>query len=106
MTHSTINIIAAAERSKRGYVDVPPGSITDDIEKELAVLRYPVATSVHLWIGGYRVHTPESVQAGNFRPHVPPSIFTCVASQFAHVPDAGDFDLGAVLEERGELPSN
>ncbi len=106
MNRAVINLIAAAERNERGYADVPPGSVTDEIESELAAFGYPVATSDHLWIGGYRVHTPESVQAGNYMPHVPPSIFTCVASQFAHVPDARDFDLNAVIEERGELSSN
>jgi hypothetical protein len=99
-------LIAAAERTELGYVDVPPGSINDEIESELAVYGYAVAFSDRLWIGGYRVHSPESVQSGNYRPHVPPSIFTCMASQFAHVPDARDFDLNAVLEKRGVLPSN
>lgn len=71
MTRLVINLIAAAERSERGYVDVPPGSVNDNIESELAAFGYAVAMSDHLWIGGYRVHTPESVQAGNYRPHVP-----------------------------------
>jgi hypothetical protein len=107
MKQSTINLIAAAERSQQqGFVDVPPGSINDEIESELAALGYAVALSDRLWIDGYRVHTPESVQAGNYRLHVPPSIFTCAASQLAHVPDARDFDLEAVLAERGELSSN
>jgi hypothetical protein len=69
-------------------------------------LGYAIALSDHLWIGGSWVHTPESIQAGNYRPHVSPSIFTCVASRFAHVPDARDFDLEAILEARGELQSN
>ena len=106
MHRAVVNLIAAVERSDHGYQDLPPGSINDEIESELAVFGYAVATSDHLWIGGYRVHTPESIQFGNYRPHVPPSIFTCMASQFAHVPDARDFDLNAVLEERGVLPSN
>ena len=106
MNRSVVNLIAVSERSMRGYSDVPPGSIDDEIEMELAALGYAVALSDHLWTGGYRVHTPESVLAGNYRPHVPPSIFTCTASQFAHVPDARDFDLEGVLEERGELRSN
>ena len=106
MNRSVINLIAAAERSEHGYADVPPGSINDQIESELAVFGYAVAFSDHLWIGGYRVHSPESVQAGNYRPHVSSSIFTCVASQFAHVPDVRDFNLEAVLEERGGIRSN
>jgi len=106
MNRSVINLIAVAERNERGYADVPPGSINDEIESELAAFGYAVALSDRLWIGGYRVHTPESVQAGNYRPHVPPSIFTCASSRFAHVPDARDFDVEAILEERGELRSN
>lgn len=106
MTRLVINLIAAAERSERGYADVPPGSVNDNIESELAAFGYAVAMSDHLWIGGYRVHTPESVQAGNYRPHVPPSIFTCASPRFAHVPDARDFNVEAVLEERGELRPN
>jgi len=106
MNRAVINLIAVAERSEFGYADVPPGSINDQIESELAELGYGVAISDRLWIGGYRVHSPESIRFGNYRPHVPPSIFTCVASKFAHVPDAGEFDLNAVLEERGELTSN
>jgi hypothetical protein len=106
MYRSVINLIAAAERDERGYADVPPGSINDETESDLATLGYAVARSDHLWIGGYRVHTPESIQAGNYRPYVSPSIFTRVAPRFAHVPDASDFDLEAVLEARGELQSN
>jgi hypothetical protein len=103
MNRAVVNLIAVAERSERGFADVPPGSIDDEIEAQLAALGYAVALSDRLWIGGYRVHSPESVQAGNYRPHVPPSIFTCAASQFARVPDAGNFNVEAVLEERGEL---
>ena len=106
MNPSVIRLIAAAERSEHGYADVPPGSVNDDIESELAALGYAVALSDRLWIGGYRVHTPESVQAGNYRPHVPPSLFTCASSRFAHVPDARDFNVEAILEERGKLRSN
>ena len=106
MNRSVVNLIAAAERSERGYADVPPGSVDDQIESELAAYGYAVALSDRLWIGGYRVHTPESIQFGNYRPYVPPSIFTCAASRFAHVPDARDFDLEAVLQERGEIPSS
>jgi hypothetical protein len=106
MNRATINLIAAAERSVRGYADVPPGSINDEIESELAAFGYAVALSDHLWIGGYRLHSPESIQFGNYRPYVPPSIFTCALSRFAHVPDARDFNLEAVLEERGEIRSN
>jgi hypothetical protein len=51
------------------------------------------------------IHSPESVQAGNYRLHVPPSNFTCIESRSAHVPDARDFNLEAVLEERGEINS-
>lgn len=106
MNHSVVNLTAPAERSERGYADVPPGSVIDQIEIELAVLGYAVALSDRLWIGGYRVHTPESIQFGNYRPDVPPSILTCAASRFAHVPDARDFNLEAVLQERGEIRSN
>lgn len=106
VNRSVRNIIVAVERSEKGFVDVPPGSIDDEIEIELATFGYAVALSDHLWIGGHRVHSPESVQAGNYRLHVPPSIFTCVASRLAHVPDVPDFDLEAILEERGELRSN
>ncbi len=106
MNRLVINLIAAAERNERGYADVPPGSVNDEIESELAVFGYAVALSDHLWIGGYRDHTPEWVQAGNYRPHVSPSIFTCASSRFAHVPDARDFDVEAILEVRGELRSN
>ena len=104
MNRSVRNLIAVAERSERGYVDVPPGSINDETESELAAFGYAVSLSDRLWLGGFRIYSPEAIQAGNDRPHVPPSIFTCMASQFAHVPDAHDFDLNAVLEERGVLP--
>ena len=106
MNRSVRDLIAAAERTELGYVDVPPGSINDEIESELAVYGYAVAFSDRLWIGGYRVHSPESVQSGNYRPHVPPSIFTCASSRFAQVPDACDFDVQAVLEVRGGIRSN
>ena len=106
MNRSVINLIAVAERSEHGFADVPPGSINDEIESELAAFGYAVACSDRLWIGGYRVHTPDSIQFGNYRPYVPPSIFTCASSRFAHVPDARDFDLATILEVRGELPSN
>ena len=104
MNRSVINLIFLAE--KRGYADVPPGSIDDEIESELAASGYAVSLSDRLWLGGYRVYTPESILAGNYRLHVPPSIFTCASSRSAHVPDAGDFDVEAVLEERGESVSN
>ncbi len=106
MHRAVVNLIAAVERSDRGYADVPPGSINDEIEGQLAVYGYAVALSDRLWIGGYRVHSPESVRAGNYRLHVPPSNFTCIASRSAHVPDAHDFDLEAVLDERGDIPSS
>jgi hypothetical protein len=106
MKRSTINLIAIAERSERGYADVPPGSVNEEIESELAALGYAVSLSDRLWLGGFRIYSPEAIQAGNYRPHVPPSIFTCVLSQLAHVPDARDFDLNAVFEKRGELASN
>jgi len=106
MNRSVINLIAAAERTERGYADVPPGSINDEFESELALYGYAVSISDRLWIGGYRIHSPESVQAGNYRLYVPPSIFTCISSKSAHVPDARDFDLDAVLEMRGETRSN
>ena len=106
MMCSSINLIAVTERSECGYADVPPGSVNDEIERELATLGYAVSLSDRLWLGGFRIYSPESIQAGNYLLHVPPSIFTCASSQFAHVPDARDFDVNAVLEERGELPSN
>ena len=106
MNRSVINLIAVAERSEHGYADVPPGSINEQIESELAAFGYAVALSDRLWIGGYRVHTPESIQFGNYRPYVSPSIFTCASSRLAYVTDARDFDLEAILEVRGELPSN
>ena len=105
--HSTVvNLIAVVERSNHGFADVPPGSINDELESELAALGYACANSDRLWVGGYRIHSPESVRAGNYRPYVPPSIFTCASSLSAHVPDAGTFDLEAILEVRGEIPQN
>jgi hypothetical protein len=106
MKQSVVNLIAVAERSKKGFADVPPGSINDEIEMELAVFGYAIAHSDRLWVGGYRIHTPESVRAGNYIPYVPPSIFTCASAKFAFVPDAFEFNLHAVLEERGEQRSN
>jgi len=106
MKRSTINLIAVAERSERGFADVPPGSINDEIEAELAALGYAVSLSDRLWLGGFRIYSPESIQAGNYMLHVPPSIFTCASSEFARVPDARDFDVEAVLEERGDIYSN
>jgi hypothetical protein len=106
MHHAVFNLIAVVERSEHGYADVPPGSINPDIESDLAELGYAVALSDRLWLGGYRVHSPESILFGNYRSYVPPSNFTCIASRSARVPDARDFDLEAVLKERGELPSN
>ena len=105
LNRNVINLIAVVER-KDGYADVPPGSIYDEVECELAVYGYAVAQSDRLWLGGYRVHSPESIQAGNYRSHVPPSIFTCASAKFARVPDARDFDVEAVLEMRGEIQSN
>ena len=106
MNRAVINLIAVAERSQHGYVDVPPNSIDDQIESELAAFGYAVALSDRLWIGGYRVHTPESIESGNYRPYVPPSIFSTGSFRLAYVPDARDFDLEAVVEIRGELSSN
>lgn len=106
MNRSVVNLIAVAERSECGYADVPPGSINNEIESELAAYGYAVALSDRLWVGGYRIHSPESIQFGNYKPYVPPSIFTCASSQSACVPDARDFDLEAILEMRRELPSN
>ncbi len=105
MNRKVINLIAAAERND-GYADLPPGSVDDEIESELAVYGYAIAHSDRLWLGRYRVHSPESIQAGNYQPHVPPSIFTCASSKFAHVPDARDFDVEAVLQMRGKIRSN
>jgi hypothetical protein len=105
LNRKVIDLIVTVERHD-GYADVPPGSIDDEIECELAVYGYAIANSDRLWLGGYRVHSPESIQAGNYRLHAPPSIFTCALSKFAHVPDARDFDVEAVLEMRGEMRSN
>ena len=102
MDKSVPRLIAAAERSHKGYADIPPGSVTDEIEIELAGFGYAIARSDRLWVGGYRIHSPESVRAGNYRLYVPPSIFTCASPQFAFVSDACDFNLDAILEERGE----
>jgi hypothetical protein len=106
MRRAVANIIAAVERSDRGFADVPPGSINDELESELATLGYAVAISERLWIGGYRIHSPESIKFGNYRPYVPPSVFASATSASAHVPDAGDFDVDAILEARGDIPSN
>jgi hypothetical protein len=106
MNRAVVNLIAIAERSDKGFSDLPPGAVDDDIEMELAQFGYAIARSDRLWIGGYRIHTPESVQAGNYRPYVPASIFTCAASKYARVPDARDFNVEAILEERGEPRSN
>jgi hypothetical protein len=106
MNRSVVNLIAVAERNVRGYADVPPGSINDEIESELAVYGYAIAESDRLWVGGHRIHTPESVLFGNYGLYVPRSIFTCTSSQSTFVPDARDFDLYAVLEMRGQIQSN
>jgi len=106
MHRAVLNLIAVAERSEHGYSDLPPGSINDEIESELAAYGYAVARSDRLWLGGYRIHSPESILFGNYRPYVPPSIFTCASSRSTHVPDARDFDVDAVLAERGEIRPN
>jgi len=106
MNRLVSNLIAAVERSQHGYLDLPPGSVNDEIESELAAFGYAIAHSDRMWLGGYRIHSPESIQFGNYRLYVPPSIFTCVASGLAHVPDARDFDVEAVLEARGVIRSN
>lgn len=106
MNRAVVNLMAVAERSERGFADVPPGSVNDEIEVELAQFGYAIALSDRLWIGGHRIHTPESIQAGNYRPYVPPSIFTCASSRFAEVPDAGGFNVELILAERGEPRSN
>jgi hypothetical protein len=100
-------LIAAAERGDGyGYADIPPGSVSEETEGELAALGYAIGDSERLWRGGLRIYTPESIAAGNFRLHVPRSVFTCVASEQARVPDAGDFNVEAILEERGDIPAN
>ncbi len=106
MHRAVANIIAAVERSGRGFADVPPGSISDELESELAALGYAASVSERLWIGGIRIYSPDSIKSGHFRLYVPPSIFSCATSVSAHVPDAGDFDVDAILEQRGEIPSN
>lgn len=80
-----------------------PGSITDEVESELAEFGYAVSLSDRLWMGGYRIYTPEALQVGNYTPQVARSVYTCAASRYAHVPDAGDFSFEAVLAQRGEL---
>ena len=102
MNRAVSNLIVVAERSERGYADLPPGAVDDEIEVELAQFGYAIARSDRLWLGGYRIHTPESVLAGNYRPYVSTSIFTCASAKFARVPDAGDFNVEAILQERGE----
>ena len=42
LNRKAINLIAAAERND-GYADVPPGTIDDEIECELALYGYAVA---------------------------------------------------------------
>lgn len=106
MNRAVVNLIAVAERSEKGFSDLPPGSVDEDIEMELAQFGYAIARSDRLWIGGYRIYTPESIQAGNYRPYVPTSIFTCAASRYARVPDAREFNVEAILQERGELRSH
>lgn len=44
LNRKVINLIAVAERND-GYADVPPGSIDDEIECELAVYGYAIAHS-------------------------------------------------------------
>jgi hypothetical protein len=100
LNHAATKVVAFGE------AESPVLKINDELESQLAELGYAVALSDRMWLGGYRVHSPESIQAGNYRPHVPTSNFTCIASRSAHVPDARDFDLEAVLEERGELRTN
>jgi len=39
MHRAVLNLIAVAERSDHGYSDVPPGSMNDEIESELADTR-------------------------------------------------------------------
>ena len=55
-----------------------------------------------LWLGGFRIYSPEAIQAENYMMHVLPANFTCAASDVAWVPKAQDFDLDAVLKGRGE----
>jgi hypothetical protein len=105
MRRATLDLIAVAERNG-GYADVPPGSISDEIEIELAVHGYAISLSDRLWLGGYRVYSPECIAAGNYRSHVACSIFTCAEARYARVPDAGEFDIEGVLAERGEIPMN
>jgi len=105
MRRAIIDLIAIAERSK-GFSDLPPGSITDEIESELAEYGYAIGRSDRLWLGGYRIYSPESIAAGNYMPYTPRSIFTCAKSDHAHVPDAGDINVEAILVDRGELPAN
>jgi hypothetical protein len=106
MRRKTVRLIAAAELSQRGYADLPPGTLDDETEGELAVYGYAISLSDRLWLGGYRIYTPESITAGNYMPHVPCSIFTCADSRYTHMPEAPDFDFEAVLAQRGEICKN
>jgi hypothetical protein len=53
MNRTVLNLIAAAERC--GYADVPPGSVNDETESELAAFGYAVSLSDRLWLGGFRI---------------------------------------------------
>ena len=105
MRRSVLNIIAVVER-RDGYADVPANCVDEEIEIELAEYGYAVGLSDAMWFGGYRIYGPESIAAGNYRLHVTPSVFTCADARYAHVPDAGDFDFGAVMKIRGRLEVN
>ena len=53
MNRLVLNLIAVAERSEHGYADVPPGSINEEIESELAAFGYAICTErspVDWWI--------------------------------------------------------
>jgi len=43
MHRAAVNLIAAVERSDRGFADVPPDSINDELESDLAVWGYACA---------------------------------------------------------------
>lgn len=56
LRRTTLDLIALVERGG-GYADVPPGSITDELEVELAVHGYATGLSDRLWLVGYRVYS-------------------------------------------------
>jgi len=76
MHRAVLNLIAVAD----GAITATPTcrlAPSTTKSKATAAYGYAVARSDRLWIGGYRIHSPESILFGNYRPYVPPSNFTC-----------------------------